>query len=137
MHVNFQTPRILFQSYDPEWSAIYSAEGLVLKDPVVIWGFQNVGMIRWSDVADLDTEGVMQRAAEYGLKFGANVSLINGGTKSICGFARSDREFNDEEIARAHTLIEELHELTAEMSQVSEQDAAQLEKLGITIIVTG
>lgn len=134
MHVQFQTPRMLFQSYDPEWTAIYSAQGLVLHDPVVKWGFMNDGVIRWSEVTDLDTENVLTRAADYGLKFGGNFSVTQDGSKSICGFARPDREFDDAEIEKITALMKELHSLTKGDITLSKDTVKALEGQGILII---
>ena len=63
LHIKFSSPRYLFQAYPAEWIAYYTANGLVMRDPTVHWGFENTGHIRWSalEVAD---RSVMLKAAE-------------------------------------------------------------------------
>ena len=50
LHVVFTRPTYLFQTYAKPWMDHYSEAGLVMHDPVVRWGLQNVGRLRWSDL---------------------------------------------------------------------------------------
>jgi LuxR family transcriptional regulator len=36
LHINFTTPAFLFQTYPTDWLAIYSQQGMVMKDPTVL-----------------------------------------------------------------------------------------------------
>lgn len=129
MHVRFTSPRYLFQSYDTEWLATYSREGLVLNDPVVRWGFANEGTIRWSQLDD--PAGVMVRAADHGLRYGAVIAFVRAGTRSMAGFARADREHTDAEIAGLRHILEELHDLTAQAETLSPAVHATLKQMSI------
>ncbi len=130
LHVQFTTPRYLFQSYDKDWQDYYSANSLVMQDPTVRWGFANVGWVRWRDLAADDSAGVLTRAADYGARHGATFALTDGGSRSMASFARPDREISDIEIARigadfralhmatmgAEIMTPELHEMLRQMS---------------------
>ncbi len=113
LHVRFSTPSILLQTYDPEWTEIYTANGYIMSDPTVHWGFTNTGACRWSDIESPDPEDVMGKSAAFGLKYGITVACDVDGSKSISSFARDDREFSDEEIATIDSLMRELHMDTA------------------------
>jgi len=113
LHINFTTPDFLFQTYPADWLAIYSQQGLVMKDPTVLWGFENLGAVRWSDLSELDHDGVMEAATKYGMKFGLTVAVEREGTRSIASMSRGDREFADAELAHAKDMISKLHDLTA------------------------
>ncbi|MEZ5722990.1 MAG: autoinducer binding domain-containing protein [Paracoccaceae bacterium] len=38
------------RAYDPRWTEIYTEKGYMLADPMVFWGFNNDGTIRWSEI---------------------------------------------------------------------------------------
>ena len=130
-HVKYTTPDYLFQTYATAWMDIYSQKGFVMLDPTVRWGFENTGHVRWSDLAGLDEAGVLKEAAEHGLAFGICFATDTGGSRSVCSFARGDREFTDAEAAELTALAEELHELTADLGSLSPETAAELRRLSI------
>lgn len=117
LHVRFASPKYLFQSYDKEWLDAYSRDGLVLHDPVVRWGFSHEGTIRWSELED--PAGVMQRSAQYGLRFGIVVALLRDGWRTMAGFARSDREFTADEVRALTEYLVELHDRTEPVEALS------------------
>ena len=129
LHVRFTAPKYLFQSYDKAWLDTYSREGLVLHDPVVRWGFSNVGTIRWSELDD--PAGVMQRAAQHGLGFGVVVALLRDGLRTMAGFARSDRDFTDEEVDVLTDHLVELHDLTEPVEALSPNVHQTLKQMSI------
>ncbi len=99
----------MFQTYPVEWINYYENNGFVLHDPVVIWGFSNIGTCRWSDMAALDTKGVLKASRAYEMNYGAVVSIDVGKKHSIGGFARSDREFIDVEIIEIEEILRMIH----------------------------
>lgn len=111
-HVDFVTPRYLFQTYDDAWMNYYSSAGLVLKDPAVRWGFDNDGIATWPDLLALDSEGVFKRAAEHGLNHWAVVATSKMGSKSLGAFSRQETAFTDEEKSDILAMVEKLHDLT-------------------------
>jgi LuxR family transcriptional regulator len=114
LHINFTTPDFLFQTYPADWLAIYSQKGFVIQDPTVLWGFENLGTVRWSDLTRNDHAGVMKEATKFGMKYGLTVAVEQGGSRSIASLSRKDREFTDVELALATEMISNLHNLTAQ-----------------------
>lgn len=112
LHVRFTAPRYLLQSYAKDWLDTYTRLGLVLHDPVVRWGFENTGSIRWSALAGSDEQGVLARAADHGLAYGVVMAHLRDGSRSMAGFARPDRELSDAEIAVITADFIELHDST-------------------------
>lgn len=109
LHIQFTTPRYLFQAYDRDWIDTYSSEGMVMRDPTVRWAFANTGAIRWSALAAEDTFGVLTRAADFGLRYGGTFALDDGGSRSMASFARSDRELSDIDMAGLAADLRLLH----------------------------
>ncbi|OYX41858.1 MAG: hypothetical protein B7Z02_14155 [Rhodobacterales bacterium 32-67-9] len=119
----------MFQSYAKDWLDTYSREGLVLHDPVVRWGFENEGTIRWRDLAD--PAGVMTRAREFGLNHGTVIALARNGKRSMAGFSRSDRDMTDDEIAGLEADLGELHDLTESVEALSPAVHMTLKQMSI------
>lgn len=112
LHIQFTTPRYLFQAYEKEWLDYYSSHGLVMQDPTVRWAFSNVGSIRWSALANDDPAGVLTMAARHGANFGATFAFVDGGSRTMASFARSDREMSDLDVAALSADLRKLHMLT-------------------------
>lgn len=132
-HIRFTTPTFLFQTYADDWISYYSENGLVMSDPTVLWGFQNEGTCRWSDLEHLDPVGVLKKSREYGLNYGLTCAMEVNGSRSIGSFARSDREFSDAEGARTTEIVAELQDLSADMKSFSVETTNQLNKMGVRI----
>jgi LuxR family transcriptional regulator len=84
----------------------------MLLDPVMKWVYQNRGVCRWSEVALPDPADVLSAAARHGLRFGAAVAISQEdqtGQRSFGSFARSDREFTDEEMVILEAEVRALH----------------------------
>lgn len=133
LHIQFTTPKYLFQSYPKEWVDKYSQEGLVLHDPTVRWGFGNTGAIRWSELVADDTAGVLTAARPFGLGFGLTVSLAGSPRKTIASFARSDREFTDAEVTQVSALLADLVEKTIAPGALTDQDQEFLRKMSVAV----
>ncbi|WP_157937610.1 autoinducer binding domain-containing protein [Oceaniglobus roseus] len=111
-HVDFATPKYLFQTYDDAWMTYYSASGLVMKDPAVRWGFSHDGIAPWADLVAMDSHKVFEKAAEYGLHHWCVVATSERGSKSIGAFSRGDAPFSDEEREAVFADFQRLHLLT-------------------------
>jgi LuxR family transcriptional regulator, quorum-sensing system regulator SdiA len=122
LHIRFTSPLFTFQTYDQRWIDHYTENGYVLRDPMTAWGFSRTGWIRWSDPALLDPFGLFKDAAQYGLNYGVTVACGPIKSRTIASFARSDREFREEEIAKIERTVLRLHDL-------SEPPEAQIEAL--------
>lgn len=112
LHAKFASPRYLFQAYEKDWLDHYTREGLVVRDPTILWAFENHGTIRWTDLEHLDSGQIFKIAAKYGLRHGVTVGVIVGEGHSMASFSRSDRAFTDQECAEAFDQVAALHALT-------------------------
>lgn len=111
-HIQYTRPTFLFQSYPDAWIREYSEKGMVMSDPTVHWGFENDGYLRWSDLSVQDSAGVLDRAAAHDLNFGVTCAFGGNDSRSMCSFARSDREFSDDECAALLQSMQVLHQET-------------------------
>ena len=145
LHIRFTSPLFTFQNYDQRWIDHYTENGFVLRDPMTAWGFSRTGWIRWSDPALLDPFGLFKEAAHYGLNFGATVACGPIKSRTIASFARADREFRGDEIAKIEKTVLRLHDLSEPPEALTEPQiealkmiaggdrfAAAAEKLGIS-----
>lgn len=112
LHLEFTTSKYIFQTYKKDWMEEYSRRGFLLADPTVRWGIENLGFIRWSDLAAQDSAGVLSAAAEFGLTYGVSVAVEDAGSRSLGSFAATDREFTDTEIENLTIALSRLHALT-------------------------
>jgi len=131
LHIQFTTPTFMFQTYPRGWAEEYSREGMVARDPTVAWAFGNTGRIAWRDLMPVDEGGVLRRAGEHGLTHGLAVSLFRGGTRSIGGFARSDRFFTPEEEELIEARMTTLHDATASVRSLPEEVRESLRRLSV------
>ena len=129
-HIRFMAPTFLLQTYPREWTKYYSVHALVMSDPTVAWGFANEGSCRWSALTD-DPARVMDRAADHGLTYGVVCATDANGSRSFGGFARADREFTDDEIARLMDVLTDLHRSTTAIDNLSPQQVKRLSDMAI------
>ena len=145
MHIRFAAPLMQFQTYAEAWSEFYSQNGYALRDPTIAWGFSTTGACRWSSLPIPDPFNILKDAADHGLTYGLTVSCGPINSRTIASFARSDREFTDDEIATISTLVRRLHEITEPPESLTkaqqealrciaegDRHAAAAAKLGIT-----
>jgi len=133
LHIRFTTPTYMFQTYPRRWLDHYTATGMVLHDPVVRWGMQNAGRIRWSDLEAMDSDGIMEEARNYGLMNGAAIAFVLQGSRTIGGFARADRDYDEEELEELEELLRELHAATIGGGSFSARDKQALTELSIKL----
>lgn len=133
LHIRFTAPTYMFQTYAKRWLDTYSSEGLVLHDPVARWGLQNIGRVRWSELEAMDGGGVMERAKDFGLMNGVAIALVLEGSRSIAGFSRADREYDDVEIAEMEDRVADLHRMTGGPDQLSPTDQRALTALSVRL----
>jgi LuxR family transcriptional regulator, quorum-sensing system regulator SdiA len=126
LHIRFATPLVYRSSYPAAWVEHYNNNSYYLRDPLVFWGVGVEGTTRWSSIPLPDPFGVMKKAAGHGLNYGAVSSYGPITSRSIVGISRSDREFDDDEIARLKELTIQLH---IEAKPPSELTKAQIEAL--------
>lgn len=126
LHIRFASPLMTFQTYDPAWIEHYTAQAYAMRDPMTAWGFSTEGVTRWSETGLPDPFGIMKEAAEFGLKFGVQVSCGPIASRTIAACARSDREFTDAEMRRIAAIVRKLHDITEPPENLTQ---AQIEAL--------
>lgn len=121
LHIRYQAPMYLFQTYPPAWLEEYSRDGLLMHDPIVVWAMAERGLIRWEVLSERDPAGVVARARKHGMRHGFAISLERGGSQSVGGFSRADRPFSSEEMEALHGLVARLHMATASDSPETQE----------------
>lgn len=129
LHINFTTPKYLFQSYRKDWSDYYSKKGWVMHDPTVQWGFENTGVTSWESLIPADKYGIFAEAAKYGLKFGFVCAIRSFDSSSFSSFAREDRNYCEAEISQICKLVNILHDMTLNPENLSETEIEHLNQL--------
>lgn len=119
-HIRFSRPLRRCLSFPTDWMATYTRENLIAADPAAIWGIRNTGTIRWSqlEAETIDPLRVFAQARAHGLRFGLTVAVGPERSRSICGFARDDREFTPAEATRIEALVQEAHDALAERHEL-------------------
>jgi len=130
-HIRLTSSEFQFQTYPKAWMKIYSEQGFVMSDPTVSWGFTNIGAIRWSELADQDTLKIYEQSKAFGLNYGAAIGIEADGTRSLAGFARPDREYSEDELARLLGFVGDLHGLTASKTGMSQELRDELHSLSV------
>ena len=133
LHIRFTRPIYLFQTYPKRWIDHYSSTGMVVYDPLVRWGLQNVGRIRWSDLEDIDVRGVLEQAKDFGLMNGVCLALVESGSRTIAGFARADRDYDEAEVDEIEEGLSLLHAATLGFGQLDDDDKQALTDLSIRL----
>ncbi|MCG6903881.1 MAG: autoinducer binding domain-containing protein [Rhodobacter sp.] len=133
LHIKYNAPTFLFQTFPEKWAAHYAKQGFVIRDPAVHWAFENTGFVRWRDLVESDTSGVMEQARLYGLTYGFTYSIHNDHSRTLAGFARSDRDYLDAEIDDIADRLEALDVLTAGIEILSAKDTEALQALSIRL----
>ncbi len=109
LHIRFASAHIMVQTYPAAWIERYTSQGYMLCDPIVSWGFGTTGSARWSELEFPDPHNVLLQAKEYDMHYGMAVACGPTSSRTIGGFARSDREFSDAEMSQILTTVELLH----------------------------
>ncbi|MGP3697249.1 autoinducer binding domain-containing protein [Rhodobacter sp. NSM] len=133
VRIRFANPMLLYQTYPSDWVNLYAEKALIFVDPTVRWGLEHPGICRWSDLQDTDEAGVMEKAAEYGLRYGIVVSVGEASARTLGFFCRDDRELNDEEAQFALAHVQSLHDMTEGLAKASEPQLAELRNLGAVL----
>ncbi|MFV0360490.1 autoinducer binding domain-containing protein [Tropicimonas sp.] len=126
LHIRFAAPLMSFQTYNQDWVDHYTANAYAMRDPMTAWGFSTEGITRWSETGLPDPFGIMKEAADFGLRYGVQVSCGPISSRTIAGCARSDREYTDSEMHRISSIIRKLHDMTEPPESLTQ---AQLEAL--------
>lgn len=124
--IDFLRPAREMSTIPEGWVREYVQSGLMSQDPALIWATTNEGTRRWSEMED--THGVLDRAAAWGLKYGASLSTSSrdGQKRSFAFLSRSDRELSDRELEHCFGTLQDLHDHQPKTALT----AAEIEVLG-------
>lgn len=131
IRIGFAFPMVELNHLPSKWVREYTAGGLMVHDPAMLWAYKNTGVARWSDLVASDALGVLDLAKDHGLDFGAVVSCIDRNDpsqRSFGLFCRSDREYDARELVRLNDRVTECHRLHARPSNLT---SAEIETLGL------
>lgn len=131
LRIGFAFPMEEVNAFPQAWVSHYTAQRYMLFDPIVRWAYANTGVIHWSELAKQDPKNIIQQAANFGLRFGITIAVIDqneGFERSFASFARSDREFSDLEVKVLQAYVARRHK---EMAKPTNLTAAELEALAM------
>jgi len=131
IRVSFAFPMVEQNCLPETWVREYTASGLLVHDPAMAWAYKNQGHVRTRDLGDRDGQGVLELAKYHGLNFGAVVSCVDSNSdseRSFGFFFRSDREYDDAEMAWLHAGLLATHRVHARPKNLTD---AELETLGL------
>jgi len=131
IRVGFAFPMVEHNRLPAGWIREYGTSGLIVHDPAMSWAYKNCGVARWSELSDQDNQGVLELARAYELNYGAVSSCVDNGDasqRSFGFFCRSDREFDDVELAALHNSVLDAHRAHAQPKTLT---AIELETLGL------
>lgn len=126
LHIRFALPLMHHQTYPQGWTDLYTEEAYALRDPIIAWGFSEVGTSRWSEIKIPDPFDILGKARTFDMTYGFAVSCGPMKSRTIASAARADREFTDEEMLDFTRLIQQLHTLTEPPKSLTD---AQIEAL--------
>lgn len=126
LHIRYASPLMQFSNYNQDWLDHYTEKAYALRDPTIAWGFSKEGACRWADMDVPDPFGLFTEARQFGLTFGLTVSCGPVRSRTISSFARSDRDFFDEDVEKIAHLVRRLHDITEPPESLT---SAQIEAL--------
>ena len=132
LRLGFAFPVEEINNLPSEWVTHYTQQRFMMFDPVVRWAYANTGMIRWSEIDEGDPRGIMKQAHAFGLRFGAVISVFDGGadgTRSYGSFSRNDRELTDIEVKILHAYLSRRHAEMAPPTNLTDAEIVALAKV--------
>lgn len=133
----FSGPEFFESTYPEEWQRLYDERNYYSLDPVLLWAIANRkgGDKRWSEIPFPNPgklpfiQNVPERAAEYGMKYGAIISRNVNGRRSALSVAREDREVTNQEISILSHLFDELTRIVDGSCGLNEKEVEVLNAL--------
>lgn len=103
LRLGFAFPQAELNALPADWIDHYTRNRFMLDDPVIRWVYDRTGWVRWSEIAAEDSRGIFASARDFGLCYGVAVCVTDddgAAHRSFGSFARSDREYDEDEVAR-------------------------------------
>jgi LuxR family transcriptional regulator len=138
LRIGFAFPLEEVNALPQAWVDHYTTHRFMLHDPVIRWIYANTGAIAWSGIDLPDPLRVLDQAQTFGLRYGVAVACFDGnreGQRSFGTFARSDREFQKDEIDALHAYVVKLHHAKAPPTNLTraELEALKMVKEGLRL----
>ena len=130
VHIRLIRPTLLYQTYSQAWAEHYSMKGYMLTDPVVRWGLEQNGAVKWSDLSAQDTAGVFPDAVKFGLTNGWTYSTGPASSRTISGATKSGADFTAAERDEVSRLVDAIHAATEGFDQTPKPVQEALKDLG-------
>ncbi|SDF19123.1 autoinducer binding domain-containing protein [Limimaricola pyoseonensis] len=137
LHVRFTAATYMFESYPQAWRDLYAREGMLMRDPTVLWAMHHAGAKPWEELAEIDGAGVLSRAREFGVIHGHTRSIHENGDISFGGLARSDRPFTAAEIDEIGEILQQMHDATARRQTLGTGLSARLRDMAVVMTERG
>lgn len=119
-------PEFLHSEYPAEWRKIYEDKNYFMFDPIFYWTLTKTGRSRWSEVGFPDPQKISEKAAKYGLNYGAVFAQKMDGRKSFLAVCRPDREFTEPEMDQIEATFDKWMVVVAERPPLTDGELAVL-----------
>ena len=123
-----------FNLLPSKWVAAYTKEVFVIDDPLIRWAHFNKVVARWREVDTPDPRGMIERAKEFGMNYGAVASMTCETTRCLSYVltARSDRPYSDDELSKIQSSLAIMHKQGDELTP-NEVAALRLMRRGVKV----
>lgn len=99
-------PSERFYTYDQAWLNHYQANGLVERDPTIIFGFSTNGVRSWNELeADGFDNHIFEEARKFGIENGTAFSLRVNGSKTIASISHESAELEEGARLEVYSLL--------------------------------
>ncbi len=112
LRVGFSFPEVEENHLPDAWIDLYTTSGFVVDDPSLRWVYRNTGVVRAMAIDLPDPRQVRAKSHDFGLNFGAVVSVLtpeDAGRRSYGLFFRTDRDFAEAELEALLRIVSRLH----------------------------
>ena len=133
LRVGFAFPLEEINALPRNWLQFYTANKMVVQDPVFRWAYAQTGAVRWEELEQFDPHGVIAKAREFGLNHGVSVACIDEGgqnVRSFGSFLRADRPFTDSEMALLLDRVTRLHRRIMPPQNITNAETEALAMVG-------
>ncbi|MDS9469680.1 autoinducer binding domain-containing protein [Paracoccus sp. MBLB3053] len=130
-------PQVMVNRFPEPWVRHWEQDVFLGRDPIALWVISqaNDAVARWSEISVPDNFGILEKACEHGLCYGATLVTRIGRRRSCLSAARPDREFTDAELSELGGRLNLLAHLFAKSDLVlteKEIEALRQMKHGLT-----
>lgn len=132
LRVGFAYPMEEVNRFPEGWIETYTRQGLMMFDPVIRWAYGNTGAASWDTLRADDPHGILKRAEGFGLRYGVAISIFDnasGGQRSFGSFARHDRPFVEEEVAKLEHFLKTRHRELAPPDNLTPAELIALQRV--------